>query len=336
VPFNVIQMPVFGPRSGFIRRAAMALLALASLAGSGCEPRVAREDAPPISAIPEGGPTIEIDDVYRFYEIFDAANGRPTATQLQVDYLDAGSPGLRIFAEQRNTTGARIADAIAARPEIFSDAKRCMEVLPNVRRRLEAALRELGRLYPEARFPPVTIAIGRGRPVGIGHPSTGVQIGLEALCATDYLNPNVEDRFVHVIAHEFVHVQQDSALAEGEGLTVLEVSLMEGVAEFVAELISGDVAYSYFRSIVAGRELEIETAFVADQDKTDLSDWVYNTTTEQPGDLGYWVGYCIAKAYYRHAVDKRQALRDMLKLTDAKAFLAASGWRPGIELDTEG
>ena len=295
--------------------------------------REAHENAPPMAGIPAGGPTIEVDDVYRFYEIFDAAAGRPTAAQLQVDYLDAGSAGLRIFAEQRNTTGARIADAIAARPEIFVDAKRCMEVLPRVRQRLEAALQELSRLYPEATFPPVTIAVGRGRPVGIGHPTTGVQIGLEALCATDFLNPNVEDRFVHVIAHEFVHVQQDSALADGSNQTVLEVSLMEGVAEFVGELISGDVAYSHLRSIVAGREMEIETAFVGDQDKTDLSAWVYNTTAEQPGDLGYWVGYRIAKAYYQHAVDKRQALRDILGLTDAKAFLAASGWRPGIELD---
>jgi hypothetical protein len=39
-------------------------------------------------------------------------------------------------------------------------------------------------------------------------PVTGVQIGLEALCATSWLNPNVEDRFVHVIAHEFAPHRQ--------------------------------------------------------------------------------------------------------------------------------
>ncbi len=33
-------------------------------------------------------------------------------------------------------------------------------------------------------------------------------IGLEAPCAADFMNPNVQDRFVHVIAHEYVHIQQ--------------------------------------------------------------------------------------------------------------------------------
>jgi hypothetical protein len=55
-----------------------------------------------------------------------------------------------------------------------------MAVLPRVRQRVAVALRELG---PEARFPPVTIAVGPGKPVGMGSPVTALQIGLEALCA---------------------------------------------------------------------------------------------------------------------------------------------------------
>lgn len=280
---------------------------------------------------PTAGPNIEIDDVYRFYKIYEAAGGRPTAEVLQHDYLDNGSPGLRIFAERRRITGERIAQAIAARPEIYANAKRCVETLPRVRQRLAAALRELARLYPEAQFPAVTIAIGRGKPVGIGSPTTGVQIGLEALCATDFLNPNLEDRFVYVIAHEFVHAQQAQSLVDSETLTVLEASLVEGVAEFVTELISGDVAYSHLKAVVAGREKEIETDFLTDLDKKDLSDWLYNGTAEKPGDLGYWVGYRIAKAYYLNAADKRVAIREIVQMTDANTFLAASGWRPGIE-----
>ena len=55
----------------------------------------------------------------------------------------------------------------------------------------------------------------------------------------------------------------------------------------------------------------MHTAFVADEDKTDLSAWLYNGTLTQPGDLGYWVGYRIVKSYYDHAHDKRRALREM-------------------------
>lgn len=280
---------------------------------------------------PSQEPVIEVDDVYRFYRLYDAAAGQPTAEQLQ-HYLDTGSPGLRVFAEQRRTTGSRIAEAIARTPETFAQAKRCVDVLPRVHRRLGDALVTLQRLYPEARFPPVTIAVGRGKPVGIGSPVTGVQIGLEALCATNYLNPDVEDRFVHVIAHEYIHVQQAPELSDGQNLTVLEASLMEGSAEFATELISGKVAYSHLASLVAGREIEIETVFLGDKGKTDLSGWLGNGTPEKPGDFGYWVGYRIAKAYYRQAPDKRQAFREILEMKDAEAFLAASGWHPGMKL----
>ncbi len=276
--------------------------------------------------------SIHTEDVGRFYRVYDAAGGYPTADQLQHDYLDRGSDGLRLFAKLRNITGARIATTLAEHPETYSNAKRCMAVLPHVRRRVDMALRKLGRLYPEARFPPVTIAVGRGRPVGVSGPGEGVMIGLEALCATNYLNPNVEDRFVHVIAHEYAHAQQSPILANDEHPTVLEVSLVEGAAEFTGEMISGEVAYSQSAAANKGRELEIETAFAADEDKTDLSRWLYNGTAEKPGDLGYWIGYRIVKAYYQHAADKRRAFKDILEMTDPKAFLARSGWYPGIRL----
>jgi hypothetical protein len=292
----------------------------------------AAQSAPAKASGPAAGPVIQTDDVDRFYKVYDAAGGHPTADQLQHDYIDPGSEGLHHLAKARNVSGITIAKTLAEHPEIYSDAKRCMAVLPRVRERVQAALIELGRLYPEARFPPVTIAVGRGKPVAIGGPTSGVQIGLEALCATNWLNPNVEERFVHVIAHEYAHVQQSQTLADNEQPTVLQLSLLEGAGEFTAELISGEVAYSQFGASTAGREKEIETAFVLDEDKTDLSNWFQNSTREKPGDLGYWVGYRIVKSYYQHASDKRRAFREILEMTDPKAFLAKSGWYPGIRL----
>jgi Predicted Zn-dependent protease (DUF2268) len=292
----------------------------------------AAESSPQKVFDPAAGPIIHTEDVARFYEVYDAAGGHPTADQLQHDYIDPGSDGLHRFAELRKISGTTIAETLVKHPEIYSNAERCMVALPRVRQRLEVALRLLGRLYPEARFPPVTIAVGRGKPVAVGNSVTGVQVGLEALCATEYLNSNVEDRFVHVIAHEFAHVQQVPALVDDENATVLEGSLNEGAAEFTAELISGEVAYSYFRKTTKGHEKEIETAFASDEDKTDRSQWLNNGTREKPGDLGYWVGYRIVKSYYQHASDKRQALREILEMTDSKAFLAKSGWYPGIRL----
>ncbi|MGA7686626.1 MAG: DUF2268 domain-containing putative Zn-dependent protease [Terriglobales bacterium] len=308
-----------------IFRVVAGAVALAAISGAAQSP----SSAP---SRPAAGPVIHIEDVDRFYKVYDAAGGHPSADQLQHDYLDPGSDGLHHLAKARNVSGTTIAKTLAEHPEIYSDAKRCMVVLPRVRERVQAALLQLGRLYPEARFPPVTIAVGRGKPVAIGGPDDGIQIGLEALCATNWLNPNVEERFVHVLAHEYTHVQQAPALTNNEHPTVLELSLVEGAAEFTAELISGDVAYSNFKGSTTGREKEIETAFVADEDKIDLSNWFQNSTREKPGDLGYWVGYRIVKSYYQRASDKRRAFREILEMTDPKAFLTKSGWYPGIQL----
>jgi predicted Zn-dependent protease DUF2268 len=284
---------------------------------------------------PGDGPVIEIADVDRFYRLYDSAGGHPSAEQLQHDYLDPGSEGLHHLAKVRNLTGTRIADTTTKHPEIYSAARQCMVVLPRVRQRVEVALRKLVQLYPQARSPPVTIVVGRGKPVGVGGAETGLQIGLEALCAVKWMNPNVEERFVHVIAHEYIHVQQVAALSDDEHPTLLERSLIEGAAEFGAELISGqpgEVASPDLRASTQGREKEIESAFVADEDQTELSKWLDNSTLEKQGDLGYWVGYRIVKSYYQHATDKRRALREVIEMSDPKSLLSKSGWYPGIRL----
>jgi hypothetical protein len=283
-------------------------------------------------------PSIEIqtDDVTRFFRIYEAAGGHPTAEQLQREYLDLGTAGLRHLARVRNVTGERIARAIGAEPELYTNARSCMAALPRIRGRLDVAFDELLALYPEAQKPPVTIVVGRGRPLAIAGPGDGVQIGLEAMCsgiAARFFDANVDDRFVHVIAHEYIHAQQAPALANNEHPVVLERSLVEGVADLVGELISGGIANVAVSASAKGRETEIETKFAADVDKTDLSDWVDNTTPESVGQLGYWVGYRIAKAFYQHAPDKRAAIREMIQMTDPHAFLAKSGWYPGIVLN---
>mgnify|MGYP001044954513 FL=1 len=276
-----------------------------------------------------GVPVIETEDVERFYRIYDANHGKPSAEQLQRDYLDAGSDGLHTLARLRRVTGQRIADQIAADPSLYEQARRCAAVLPTTVDRLAAVTRKLSRLYPPARFPPISIAIGRGRPVGVGGPVTGLQIGLEALCGVTYFDADPADRIVHVVAHEYSHVQQQSALVDDPKPTVLQASLAEGAAEFLAELTSGGVSYPRLAGSMRGREVELGRAFLADQDSRDLSKWLYNGTMQRAGDIGYWIGYRIVRSYYRHAKSKRAAIRGIIEMRDPKAFLAASGWQPG-------
>lgn len=306
------------PRKEMFRAALVVVVSAALLMTTGAA----------MAQAPVGGPELQTSDVDRFFALYDAADGAPTADQLQTVYLDQGSSGLKHFASIRNITGERIAAAIASRPEMYIDARRCAATLPAARRRVGEALERLAALYPEARFPPATISVGRGRPVAVASAENGINIGLEALCATTFINPDEEDRFVRVLVHEYVHIQQSPLLQDPDAFTVLRGAYAEGVAEFVTELLTGDVAYAYMADLVRGREAEIEAAFAADMHSTDISAWLYNSTQDQPGDLGYWVGYRIAKAYYDGQTDKVAALRTLLQVTDVEAFVEQSGWAP--------
>jgi hypothetical protein len=278
-------------------------------------------------------PRVEVrtSDVALFYRIYDAAGGTPSAAALQRGYLDAGSDGVRQFIPDRIRSAKALAETIAAHRDVYDKARGCAAVLPAVRARLATVFSKLAEIDPQARFPPVIIVIGRNNSGGTTGPS-GVLIGLEVACRSYWLQRDLTDRLVHLIAHEYGHVQQfpqggQSALP----ITVLNQSLVEGVAELIAELTSGEASESYINQWAKGRARQIDEAFLADLDSTDLKPWLYNGagTEEKPGDLGYWVGYRIAKAYYLRASDKRAAMQTLLQLQDPKKILADSGWKPG-------
>lgn len=279
----------------------------------------------------DGAPEIRIADVELFYRVYDDAKGTPSAQTLQIDYLNAGSDGLRQFIPNRIVSAARLAETIDKKRETYERARTCAAELPDVRSRLAASLKKLGEIYPAAKFPPVTMLIGRGNTGGTPG-KAGVLIGVETICAADWMQPDVGDRLVHLIAHEYAHVQQpivERIEDPTDGThTVLEVSLGEGIAELVAELTSGSVSNAHLQRYAAAREQEIERAFLADAEKTDLSAWLYNGrgTADRPGDLGYWVGYRIARQFYERAPDKHAAVRELLDMTDAQAVLKRSGW----------
>lgn len=288
------------------------------------------------TAEPRRGPDIRTDDVTRFYALYDATGGRPTVEQIERDYLAQGTQSLREFAQARRVTAQRIAERMNAEPALYAKAKDCLAVLPAVKRRLLPVFAELAELYPQAKFPPVAIVVGRGKPVGITNPA-GVTLGLEALCAADIMHPDLEERFVRVIAHEYGHIQQtlQTEFEPGDpNATVLRYALAEGTAELLAELTSGGVGNGKHAQWTRGKEAQIEAAFVEDMHGTDISQWFYDYRpgSDQPYDLGYWVGYRIVKAYYLQSKDRKAALKAIIEMDDPKAFLQRSGWTPGMKL----
>ena len=278
-----------------------------------------------------GHVVVRIDDAARFFAVLDDSGGTPGAAALQRGYLDPGTDALREFARIRIGSMERLAAAIRDKPALFEKARTCAAALPGIRSRVVDALDRLGEVLPSARFPPVTVLVGRGNTGGVTTPD-GVVIGLETLCSADWMQADVGDRFVHLIAHEYVHVQQPGAAVEAPEPTLLYQALLEGGAEYVGELISGQAANAHLQAWAKGRECALEREFLAESGGGDLSKWLYNGPGDDTrrGDLGYWVGYRIARAYVSSAPDRQKAIAELLDVRpgSAPALLKASGWQP--------
>lgn len=272
------------------------------------------------------GARMRYDDVDLFYRVYDAAQGQPSARQLQREYIAGGSAGVRDFVPNRIKSGEALAAKIAEDRAMYERARKCGAALAAVERRMRSAYLALQALLPDAQLPDTTILIGRGNSGGTASRS-GVLIGLEVVCDPKLSAAPLDVRLTHLIAHELGHTQQ----AGFKGDTLLAAALNEGVAEFVGELISGAPANGEMFAVADVRAKEIELAFAAEMMGTNTSRWLYNGpgTPKWPGDLGYWAGYRIAKSYIDRAPDKKAAIRSMLNSTDAQAFLKASGWVPG-------
>jgi len=278
--------------------------------------------------------TIVTSDVDRFYALYDDPVLAAQPEMVAARYLATPTPGLAEFMVMRRITPEKLAAALQKKPQVFADARGCAANLPEVRARLVAATDRLAQLYPAAKFPPITIAIGRATTAGTAN-AKGLYIGLEALCAAKFIEADDEDRFVHIIGHEYVHAQQPLAQVEDREESVLRAALVEGAAEFIAEKTTGSVGYPLLHIWAKGRETELETAFLAEKDAKAIgSRWLYNRQGSDgwPGDLGYWVGYRVAKAHYEGASDKAKAIREIIEMEDPAAFLAESGWTPGMKL----
>jgi uncharacterized protein YjaZ len=129
------------------------------------------------------------------------------------------------------------------------------------------------------------------------------------------------DELPQVAAHELIHYQQT-----GEGNTLLAQCLHEGSADFVGELISGGQINARLREYGDAHEADLWREFSQVMNKNNASQWLYqgDKSKDRPADLGYYMGYRIAEAYYQRAADKKQAIRDILTVHDFPAFLQES------------
>src|SRR5437773_2845068 len=271
-----------------------------------------------------------------------------TAGRLDSLSRDSLKRAVAPFAEQ--SAAEELLRALRAYPRYYAAVRPTtlsVDTSSRVTQGIRRGLSKLAGLYPEARFPNVYFLIGTLSTGGTTAQS-GMLIGTEQ-SASDPATPLDElpdwarknfpthtfESLIGLVVHEAVHTQQKPALP-GQQDNLLRHALGEGIADFLAELAVGPwAANSPRQSYGRAHEHDVWVDFQDEMQGGDstIRTWMYNGMVPPDKnhgaiDIGYWVGYRIAGAYYARAKDKRAAVRELLELRDAEAILRASGYAP--------
>jgi uncharacterized protein YjaZ len=167
----------------------------------------------------------------------------------------------------------------------------------------------------------------------------GLKVDRTEFPDTTHEPPSI-DSVTHLVAHELAHFQQ--AVAQGvetyrsifgERQTLLRIAIREGSADFIAELISGNHSNPRAQEYGMRHERELWAEFREAMHQRELGDWMFYRPEKHPwpANLGYFMGYRIAKSYYERHADKSAALRAIMGVTDYEQFLRDSGYEERFE-----
>lgn len=288
--------------------------------------------------------TAEIDarDALRFANLMKDSV-LPTADILQHGYLEGAGSGVKIFTPRRIVNAEHLARAISAKPERYRYAiQECLPQLPALQSDLRAIYLAFAGLLPERPLPAIEIVFGAGNSGGTASREAQV-IGLEVTCPPGTTSEQFRTTMRGVFAHETVHTWQEDETPQALADPLLSQSLREGVADYLAVLVTGAVPHLDRNAWALRRESWLWQEFQRDRqaiqtDRESLQNplassrfrrWFANCGSAPEGwpcEAGYWVGMRIAEAYVARSHDKHAAIRDLLELQDPGAILKASGY----------
>ena len=285
---------------------------------------------------------LETRDVARFFAAQAALAGattrRDSARVIFEQYYYPGSDGLLDFVERRIGSAFQLADKIGERPLYYGHLSRSLTGLDAATGRLRAHFAAFEALWPDAVFADVYFVVGRmssGGTTSADKLLIGAEMyGRDSAAPVGELN-EWEARVLRdtsqieaVVVHELMHVNQPSP-PDGFRATLLYMALREGGADFVAELITGRNINDHVHVWANPREKDVWQEFQAAMHGGDVGGWFGSSRDPaRPPDLGYYIGYRIAKALYDRTPDKRLAIQRILRVSDAAALLAESGYAP--------
>lgn len=163
--------------------------------------------------------------------------------------------------------------------------------------------------------------VGVGNTAATASPSS-IVLGLEMICKSDN-NARMRQILNNYMTHELVHVVQYRLTKRTDfRFNLLEISLLEGSADYISNMLLGDeYILDDARNIYGDKNV---TTLLQSFERTmlthDYGPWLYTPIETMPMDMGYWVGAKLAEAYIKNG----GSLLALLALEDAGDIFAKS------------
>jgi hypothetical protein len=284
-------------------------------------------------------------DIDNYWEAYDSITNTHDFTK-RLDlinrlYIDKGTKGLKAFMQARRYRDTLFVKHIEVYPKFWNSIRANTIAVKSKTNEIQEAIAKLKVLYPQLKPAELYFTIGGFRSAGTISGNM-VLVGCEIATGTPDIDMSEfenkwlagvfaqqdKDHIVPLTIHEYIHTQQKKAILKN----VLAFSLSEGSADFITELVMGKPLVTSYLTYGREHAATIKKSFRKEMFATSIERWLFNGSyLEKEGDMGYYIGYEICKAYYNNSTDKMKAVKDIIELnysseTELEKFLEKSGF----------
>jgi hypothetical protein len=295
-------------------------------------------------------------DIDNFWTAYDKISTTKDSIQqyhyLNKLFIEIGSPGLKAIMQARGYTAKSYIDAINNYPLFWNSIRENTLKAKGFAKDIEIEINKVKNSYPGLKPAGIFFTIGAFRTGGTtlnGMVLIGSEIAMadknvitkEFPGTFGHLKPFFEtDPIKNVVfgnVHEYIHTQQKTTIGDN----LLAQSVLEGVAEFVTVTATGKRSVAPAISYGKENTERVREVFTTHMFNSFTGYWLYSNAENEfkVRDLGYYVGYAICESYYEKAIDKKQAIKEMIELEynneiELQKFTDKSGYfaKPVIKL----
>lgn len=279
-------------------------------------------------------------DIDRFWAAYDqlahATTFEDSLRIIQEEYINQASDEFSRFMRLRNYSAKAYVASLGSYPKFWKSVRPLTTKLNKQTAAIDSLFIVFREQMPDFKEPVICFGIGTLNSAGTQDKGTifisAEMVAADSTVVTAELSPWLQQvlggsgNTLAMVAHESMHAQQ-SGQPERH---LLSASISEGAADFLTYHFSGLNINQSIHAYGLRNECRLWKQFRQDMKKNpaELSSWLYNgeQAADSPADLGYFIGYRIAEAFYQQEKDKEKAVRFLLNSERYKKVFRKSGY----------